>query len=253
MKRIPTKIVKDRSRRLTRLFESFHPYESYVHQTLRVWFCTEVSDDSRSVGHTKSYVKVLVPLDGNLPGRHYYVKITGASRFHIEGEIVSDQDILTASSADSSNQTTITTNVNNNTNNQQQQQERHLRRQQNLLKHHEQVKRGLIKLKNIHDEDDEDNYITQNHDDEEDESNNNNKGLLTQISQYIVMNMFIPINNRLFPPHDANDNNDTNNKSTSVLSHLSITKTSLVVLACIGIGMSIGTFQILNKYHRHYR
>ncbi len=40
------------------------------------------------MGHTKGYVKVLVPLDANLPGRSMLVNITKASRFHIEGSIV---------------------------------------------------------------------------------------------------------------------------------------------------------------------
>lgn len=90
MKRINTKIVKDRSRRLTHLFEGFRPYESYVGRTERVWFNTEISNDGHhNVGHTKAYVKVLVPLDGNLPGTSHMVRITACQRFHVEGVIVS--------------------------------------------------------------------------------------------------------------------------------------------------------------------
>ncbi len=89
MKRINTQIVKDRSRRLTRLFESFEPYTQYPGRTLDVWFNIEISEDgAHSVGHTKGYVKVLVPLDPSLPGKRRSVLINGCSRFHITGVCV---------------------------------------------------------------------------------------------------------------------------------------------------------------------
>ena len=88
MKRIPTQIVKDRSRRLTKLFESFDPYRGMIGETVKVWFDIERSDDGRhSVGHTKAYIKVLVPFQEDLPGSCYEVKIHSAQRFHIEGDL----------------------------------------------------------------------------------------------------------------------------------------------------------------------
>ena len=88
MKRINTQIVKDRSRRLTKLFESFEPYTHFPGQTLDVWFNIEVSEDgAHSVGHTKGYVKVLVPLDPSLPGKRRKVLIKSCSRFHITGSV----------------------------------------------------------------------------------------------------------------------------------------------------------------------
>jgi threonylcarbamoyladenosine tRNA methylthiotransferase CDKAL1 len=122
MKRIATNIVKDRSRRLTKLFESFTPYVDLVGTTVLVWFDIEVAslngqanrriDDGdviitqssdiadkggnssiegqqQSVGHTKSYVKVLVPHDARLPGSCCYVSVHGCQRFHIEGRVLS--------------------------------------------------------------------------------------------------------------------------------------------------------------------
>lgn len=91
MKRIATQVVKDRSRRLTKLFESFDPYKQYMGRREKVWFCTEISDDGRSVGHTKAYVKVLVPLDANLPGTNALVDITACHRFHVDGNLVPGQ------------------------------------------------------------------------------------------------------------------------------------------------------------------
>lgn len=92
MKRINTQIVKNRSRRLTTIFESFQPYENYLGRTMNVYFNIEVSDDGQhSVGHSKAYVKVLVPFDANLPGTCYMVEVISVHRFHVVGRIVSDK------------------------------------------------------------------------------------------------------------------------------------------------------------------
>jgi hypothetical protein len=88
MKRISTKVVKDRSRRVSAMFNAFTPYTHLPGQRVRVWFNTEVSDDGRSVGHTKSYVKVLVTLDTSLPGTSHEVDLTACSRFHVDGTVV---------------------------------------------------------------------------------------------------------------------------------------------------------------------
>jgi len=89
MKRIKTQDVKNRSRRLTTLFESFTPYTHLPNQVVKVWFGNEISEDGEhSVGHTKGYVKVLVPLDNKLPGTFGHVLVDAAKRFHVEGRIV---------------------------------------------------------------------------------------------------------------------------------------------------------------------
>ena len=95
MKRINTQVVKNRSRRLTKLFESFTPYTSLVAQRMKVWFCTEEGQDGEgrkcSVGHSKNYVKVLVPFDASFPGRSRMVTVKRAFRFHVEAELDDDQ------------------------------------------------------------------------------------------------------------------------------------------------------------------
>ncbi|OWY92905.1 MiaB-like tRNA modifying enzyme, partial [Phytophthora megakarya] len=56
MKRVPTQVVKNRSRKLTKLFETFEPYTHHVGTTQKVWVNTEVSDDKKyTVAHTKNY------------------------------------------------------------------------------------------------------------------------------------------------------------------------------------------------------
>ena len=82
MRRLPTQIVvKERSRRLTKFFESFQPHSHLLDQVIPVWFDIVVSEFTRvgqqedgeeesgpkigakvakkkSVGHSKAYTKV---------------------------------------------------------------------------------------------------------------------------------------------------------------------------------------------------
>jgi hypothetical protein len=50
---VPTAAVKDRSRRLTRLFESYKTYDSLVGTEQRIWITELASDGKNLVGHTK--------------------------------------------------------------------------------------------------------------------------------------------------------------------------------------------------------
>ena len=89
MKRIPTKIVKDRSRKLTLLFGSYHSTKNInIGDITKIWINTEVADDGiHNVGHTKGYVKVLVPYSDDLIGSTATVKITSLARFHVTAEL----------------------------------------------------------------------------------------------------------------------------------------------------------------------
>lgn len=95
MKRINTQVVKNRSRRITKLFESFTPYTHLVGRKEKVWFGIEEATNGESqacsVGHTKNYVKVLVPHEASLPGRCRMVNIHSCARFHVEGTLDTDQ------------------------------------------------------------------------------------------------------------------------------------------------------------------
>ncbi|GMH65228.1 hypothetical protein TrRE_jg4649, partial [Triparma retinervis] len=89
MKRIDTKIVKNRSRKISKFFNSLTPYAGMSGKTFDVWFGVDIdSSGTKSVGHTKSYVKVLVPLDEGLVGCRGRVRVGRESRFHVEGEVV---------------------------------------------------------------------------------------------------------------------------------------------------------------------
>ncbi|KAG3104925.1 Threonylcarbamoyladenosine tRNA methylthiotransferase [Phytophthora idaei] len=100
MKRVPTQVVKNRSRKLTKLFETFEPYTHHVGTTQKVWVNTEVSDDKKyTVAHTKNYTKVLLPRDDSLIGCTAEVRVLTAARFHITGEVISRSQPCTVASA----------------------------------------------------------------------------------------------------------------------------------------------------------
>ncbi|KAK1935202.1 Threonylcarbamoyladenosine tRNA methylthiotransferase [Phytophthora citrophthora] len=100
MKRVPTQVVKNRSRKLTKLFETFEPYTDLVDTTQKVWVNTEVSDDKKyTVAHTKNYTKVLLPRDDSLIGCTAEVRVLTAARFHITGEVISRSQPATVAAA----------------------------------------------------------------------------------------------------------------------------------------------------------
>lgn len=100
MKRVPTQVVKNRSRRLTKFFESLDPYSNLVGSIQKVWINTEQSDDKRfTVGHTKNYTKVLLPRDDALIGCTAEVHIVSSARFHVNGEVVSRSEPATPAAA----------------------------------------------------------------------------------------------------------------------------------------------------------
>lgn len=91
MKKVPTKQVKERSRKITTLFESYRCYDNLVGQEIYVWsreIETNKKYGRRAIGHTKNYVKVVLPDDDSLVGTCMLFKVTKAFKWHIEGEIL---------------------------------------------------------------------------------------------------------------------------------------------------------------------
>ena len=89
MPRVPTKVAKQRSSEITRLFESYTTTESLLDQTVDVWFdLAEDTGKQQSVGHTKNYTKVIVPLDPSLPGTRRKVHVTSVHKWDVRGVVV---------------------------------------------------------------------------------------------------------------------------------------------------------------------
>lgn len=94
MPHVPTKIAKQRSTEITNLFESYRTTDWLLDREIDVWFdLGDYSDERRnqSVGHTKNYTKVIVPLDPSLPGTKRSVKVSSVHKWHVKGTIVSDE------------------------------------------------------------------------------------------------------------------------------------------------------------------
>ena len=92
MKRVDTKEVKRRSRELTKYIESYRPHDHLVGTTQRVWVTDVAKDKVSLVGHTKSYVQVLLPggeeNTKKLMGKSAEVKIATAHRWYVTGELL---------------------------------------------------------------------------------------------------------------------------------------------------------------------
>uniref|UniRef100_A0A7S1U0U7 tRNA (N(6)-L-threonylcarbamoyladenosine(37)-C(2))-methylthiotransferase n=2 Tax=Phaeomonas parva TaxID=124430 RepID=A0A7S1U0U7_9STRA len=90
MKRVDTRIVKERSRALTRAFTAYAPYAALEGTREAVWVGTEKSKDGRRVGHTRSYVKVLLDPAAVAVGSIVEVDLIRAHRWHMDGAVVKE-------------------------------------------------------------------------------------------------------------------------------------------------------------------
>lgn len=88
MPRVPTSEVKRRSTAMTRLFESYQTFDNFVGKVLPVLITEMATDGVHMVGHTKSYVQVLLPNVPELMGRMVTVHILSATKFSLQGEVV---------------------------------------------------------------------------------------------------------------------------------------------------------------------
>ncbi|KAL3685614.1 hypothetical protein R1sor_003636 [Riccia sorocarpa] len=86
MKRVPTAEVKRRSRQLTSVFETFTPYKGMEGRTERVWVTDVAPDGIHLVGHTKTYVQVLLPSSEVALGTSVDVKVTSVGRWSVMGK-----------------------------------------------------------------------------------------------------------------------------------------------------------------------
>ncbi|XP_078434444.1 methylthiotransferase [Wolffia australiana] len=88
MKKVPSTVVKARSRELTSMFESFSPYQDLQGRVERIWITEVASDGVHLVGHTKGYVQVLVIAPANKLGTSAEARIVSVGRWSVFGEIL---------------------------------------------------------------------------------------------------------------------------------------------------------------------
>ncbi|CAL5387754.1 unnamed protein product [Camellia sinensis] len=88
MKKVPSTVVKKRSRELTNVFESLTPYNGMEGKVERIWITEIATDGIHLVGHTKGYVQVLVIGPETMLGTSAIVKITSVGRWSVFGEVI---------------------------------------------------------------------------------------------------------------------------------------------------------------------
>ncbi|XP_022949069.1 threonylcarbamoyladenosine tRNA methylthiotransferase [Cucurbita moschata] len=88
MKKVPSAIVKKRSRELTSVFEAFTPYNGMEGRVERIWITEIAADGIHLVGHTKGYIQVLVIGHETMLGTSALVKITSVGRWSVFGEVI---------------------------------------------------------------------------------------------------------------------------------------------------------------------
>ncbi|KAJ6757888.1 RADICAL SAM PROTEINS [Salix koriyanagi] len=88
MKKVPSNIVKQRSRELTSVFEAFTPYNGMEGRVERIWITDIATDGIHLVGHTKAYVQVLIVAQESMLGTSAIVKITSVGRWSVFGEVI---------------------------------------------------------------------------------------------------------------------------------------------------------------------
>lgn len=90
-KKVPLKEAKDRSTRLTHLFNGYKCYDHLIDTIQRVWvFENDDKSTETVVGHTKGYVKVLIKKKEGLDmlGEQVIVKVTSTHKWHVVGEVL---------------------------------------------------------------------------------------------------------------------------------------------------------------------
>ncbi|ORY68112.1 hypothetical protein LY90DRAFT_700389 [Neocallimastix californiae] len=90
MTRIPTGIVKNRSRKITNFFESYEAYGDEIIGTEQEVLVTEINSGSGDlyVAHNRYYNQVLVPRTKNLLGKLCRVRITKKGKYFLMGEVI---------------------------------------------------------------------------------------------------------------------------------------------------------------------
>eukprot|EP00088_Acartia_fossae_P035171 TRINITY_DN3618_c0_g1_i5.p1 TRINITY_DN3618_c0_g1~~TRINITY_DN3618_c0_g1_i5.p1 ORF type:complete len:585 (-),score=112.15 TRINITY_DN3618_c0_g1_i5:157-1911(-) len=100
MKRIPTQIVKSRTRELSEYFQTVKPYEGREGKIYSVLVTETSHDGNYYVAHNEFYEQVLVPKLPELMGKMFKVRVVSTSKFSMIGELIDDSQVIRPSLAD---------------------------------------------------------------------------------------------------------------------------------------------------------
>ncbi|OQR77917.1 threonylcarbamoyladenosine tRNA methylthiotransferase-like [Tropilaelaps mercedesae] len=96
MKRVPTDIVKDRTRRLTQLFDTVRPYDGRIAHEYDVLVTEVATDKKHFVGHNKFYEQILVPARKKYMGANLKVRIVDTGKHFMKAEVIGISGVSTS-------------------------------------------------------------------------------------------------------------------------------------------------------------
>ncbi|KAL1495882.1 hypothetical protein AB1Y20_014526 [Prymnesium parvum] len=88
MKRVPTHVVKERSREVSAFFASYTSHEHLLDSKQQVLVTDIASDGKHYVAHTKGYVQVLLAAHASLMGATALVRVTEVAKFYVRGHVL---------------------------------------------------------------------------------------------------------------------------------------------------------------------
>jgi threonylcarbamoyladenosine tRNA methylthiotransferase CDKAL1 len=88
MAKLPSQVVKARSRALTALHESYAPHAALLGATLRAWFTETAADGTHLAGRSNTGVQVLARPQPGLMGGSAEVRVLATSRWSVTGEVL---------------------------------------------------------------------------------------------------------------------------------------------------------------------
>ena len=87
LQKLPSEVVKSRSRRVTKLFESYLSYEDLIGNDLDVLITDRANDSVHYVAHDKNYRPILVPAVEEYMGNWVNVKVIETGKYFIKSKI----------------------------------------------------------------------------------------------------------------------------------------------------------------------
>ncbi|KAH6922702.1 hypothetical protein HPB50_018318 [Hyalomma asiaticum] len=89
-----TEEVKERTKRLSELFQSYVPYNIRIGERHTVLVTDTAHDQKHLVGHNKFYEQILLPMDDHYMGQLVDVEITGAGKHFMHCNVVGINTVL---------------------------------------------------------------------------------------------------------------------------------------------------------------
>lgn len=94
MRRVPTDEVKDRTKKVSAIFQSYFPYTHKLGETHTLLITEEAKDKVHFVGHNKSYDQVLVKGEPDLMGKMVTVEIYETGKHFMKGHLVDNSEVI---------------------------------------------------------------------------------------------------------------------------------------------------------------